>query len=351
MKLIPREKDPDNLESPRSIFDHFLTPQDLFYVRNHFDTPEIARGSWQLLVEGEVQRRLALTLEDLLRMPSERILVTLECAGNSRALLDEDTQGVQWELGAVGTAEWTGVPLAAVLDQAEIAPGAVDIILEGADRGSIEKEPKSPGEIPFARSLPLAKARQRDTLLAYQMNGRDLPTQHGFPLRAIVPGWYGMASVKWLQRIIVSANSFHGYFQTLEYSHWNDTAGIPSLAPLSGGEVKAEIAFPKPGQTVPADSVCLVHGAAWAGEFSVSRVEISVDDGATWVVAKLIDPARPYCWTRWQYEWRTPDRSCGTVLLARAIDSEGRAQPWSHDKRERAYSIHHVLPVKVHVRT
>lgn len=343
--LVERQRNPENLESPRRIFDQFLTPPGLFYVRNHFSIPEIDPREWRLSIEGEVRRPSEFDIATVRSLPARSLTATLECAGNSRMFLPEHAKGVQWELGAVGTAEWTGAPLPELLERAGIEPGASEVVLEGFDRGRIDAEPKTPGDIPFARSLPLSKAPE--VLLAWAMNGEDLPPRHGFPVRAIVPGWYGMASVKWLRRILITSRPFRGYFQTFEYSRWDELAGIPSLVPLTEGAVKAEIAFPTAGETIPRNSRYRIHGAAWAGESLIDAVEISADAGDTWRAADLLDPPQRYCWTRWEYQWRVPSPSGPTTLMARARDVDGHAQPWTRDKLERNYSVHHVLPVEV----
>src|SRR5438046_5512563 len=183
---IVRGEDPLNLEMPFSSLDQFITPTESFYVRTQFPMPAIDKDAWWLRVEGEVEKPFAINYEELLKLESLTIPVTLECAGNNRNFLEPKVKGVQWGLGEVGTAEWTGVPLSILLDRALARPEAREVILEGADGGMLE-DPKSPaGELKFARSLPLSKARA-DVLLAYKMNGVDLPPQHGFPLRAIVP--------------------------------------------------------------------------------------------------------------------------------------------------------------------
>src|SRR6266496_703079 len=180
---IVRGEDPLNLEMPFSSLDQFITPTEAFYVRTHFPIPKIDKRDWRLRVEGNVEKPFELGYEDLLRMQARTIAVTLECAGNNRNFLEPKVKGVQWGLGAVGTAEWTGVPLSMLLDRARVKPEAVEVILEGVDGGELE-DPKSPaGELKFARSIPLAKAKG-DVLLAYKMNDCDLPSEHGFPLRA-----------------------------------------------------------------------------------------------------------------------------------------------------------------------
>ncbi len=343
-ELIPRQSDPENEESPPSIFDRFLTPAELFYVRNHFETPRIDGREWRLTVEGGA-RRVEFDMTALRSMERATLTATLECAGNSRALLEEKAKGVQWALGAVGTAEWTGVWLADVLERAEPAGGVKEVILEGADRGAIDEEPKTPGEIAFARSIPLEKAR--DVLLAWAMNGEDLPERHGYPLRAIVPGWYGMASVKWLRRMALVEQPFQGYFQTFEYSRWVEMAGYRSLAPLHAGEVKAEIAAPAAGEAIGAGTTYRVRGAAWAGESAIQTVEVSANGGGAWDQAQLLDRPARYCWTRWQYDWRTPSGRGRATLMARARDASGRVQPLERNKLERSYAVSHVLPVDV----
>src|SRR5260370_18463059 len=229
---IVRSEEPLNLEMPFENLDGFITPTKSFYVRTHFPIPEIDKSKWRLRIEGEVERPLEINYGELIKLESEKIPVTLECAGNNRNLLEPKVKGVQWGLGAVGNAEWTGVPLSILLDCAGVKPRACEVILEGADHGKLE-DPKSPaGEVKFARSIPLEKAR-KNVLLAYKMNDVDLPAEHGFPVRAIVPGWYAMASIKWLQRIIVTNKPFSGYYQTLDYTFWKRRGDNAELVPLS----------------------------------------------------------------------------------------------------------------------
>ena len=240
---IVRSEDPLNLEVPFATLDSFITPTKSFYVRSHFPIPKIDRNKWRLRVEGEVERPFEINYGQLIKLESEKIPVTLECAGNNRNFLEPKVKGVQWGLGAVGNAAWTGVPLPILLDRAKVKPTAREVILEGADRGKLE-DPKSPaGDLNFARSIPLEKAN--DVLLAYKMNDVDLPPEHGFPLRAIVPGWYAMASIKWLQRIIVTDRPFNGYYQTLDYAFWERRGGNAELVALSEMQIKAEIAEPR----------------------------------------------------------------------------------------------------------
>lgn len=206
--LIIRQREPVNLEFPFERLDGFLTPVESFYIRSHFSAPIIDRANYQLRVGGAVKNSFDLTLDELRSLPSETRAATLECAGNSRVFLVPQAEGVQWQLGAIGTAEWTGVPLSALLGRAVLDPNASEVVLQGADHGKPKEKPKPPREIFYARSLPIGKALGPETLIAYQVNGQDLPLNHGYPVRAIVPGHYGMASVKWLTGIRARALSW-----------------------------------------------------------------------------------------------------------------------------------------------
>ena len=347
--LIVREQEPLNLEMPFSAATDFITPNELFYVRCHFPVPEIAAEDWRLTIEGEVEAPFELTYDELCGMEARTIAATLECAGNNRIFLDPKVKGVQWALGAVGNASWTGVPLSALLERARIKPNAVEVILDGADEGEVDKTPKPSGRISFCRSVPLAKA-QADVLLAYQMNGEKLSASHGFPLRAIVPGWYAMASVKWLRRIIVTGKPFNGFYQSLDYTYWDRSGALPNLAPLAEQQVKAEIARPESGEVIPADSNYRIHGAAWSGEATIAKVEISVDAGSSWQKATLVGEPVKYAWRLWEYDWRAPATPGRQILLARASDSRGRVQPSERNADCGTYMINHLLPIEVEVR-
>jgi DMSO/TMAO reductase YedYZ molybdopterin-dependent catalytic subunit len=344
-----RGENPLNLEMPFEKLDGFITPTEAFYVRTHFPIPKIDKNKWRLRVEGEVEKPFDLNYDELLKMESRTIPVTLECAGNNRVFLEPKVKGVQWGLGAVGTAQWTGVPLSILLTRAGIKSGAKEVILEGADGGTLEDPKSPPGELKFARSISLAKARN-DVLLAYKMNDVDLPPEHGFPLRAIVPGWYAVASIKWLQRIIVSDRPFNGYYQTLDYAFWKRRGDLADLVPLSEVQIKAEIAQPVEGEIVPANSNMRVHGAAWTGDAEIIKVELSTDGGSTWKDARLLDESKPNAWRLWEYDWKTPAKTGKQTLIARASDSKGRTQPLERDPDRGTYMINHLLPITVEVR-
>jgi DMSO/TMAO reductase YedYZ molybdopterin-dependent catalytic subunit len=346
---IVRSEEPLNLEMPFETVESFITPNKSFYVRTHFPIPKIDRDAWWLHVEGEVEKPFAINYEELLKIKSLTVPVTLECAGNNRNFLEPKVKGVQWGLGAVGTAEWTGVPLSVLLDRARLKPDACEVILEGADGGLLAEAKSPPGEMHFARSIPLTKASQ-NVLLAYKMNGNDLPPEHGFPLRAVVPGWYAVASVKWLQRIVVTSQPFTGYYQTLDYAYWKRRGDIAELSPVAELQVKAEIANPSQGETVPANSTVFIHGAAWAGGGEIVRVEVSTDGGSTWKEATLLGESKSNAWRFWEFNWQTPTAPGKQTLVARATDSRDQTQPAHRDPDRGTYMINHLLPITVEVR-
>lgn len=345
--LITRQKNPVNLESPPGALASFLTSAEAFYVRCHFDVPQLRPESHQIRVEGEVKDSFVISYDELRSLPSRTIPATLECAGNSRVFLVPQQRGVQWELGAVGTAEWTGVPLSALLERAGVNDGAVEVILEGADQGEPASDPKPPGKIAFARSVPLAKALRPEVLLAYRMNGQDLNPEHGFPVRAVVPGFYGMSSVKWLTGIRVVRERFQGYWQTTDYAYWGQTMGHPVRRPLHEMRIKSAITRPAAREMVRAGQPALVNGAAWTGDSDIRRVEISTDGGQNWAEARLLEPVHRFAWRRWEYEWRVPSRPGRAILMSRATDAVGSMQPDKPDPRFGSYAIHHILPVDV----
>jgi DMSO/TMAO reductase YedYZ molybdopterin-dependent catalytic subunit len=347
--LIIRQKEPTNLEMPFDRLDSFLTPTELFYIRSHFPTPNIDASQYELRIDGAVSRPLSLRYEELRAMRSETRVATLECAGNGRVFLVPQVRGAQWELGAVGNAEWTGVPLRDLLHRAGLEDGACEIVFEGADQGVPSEEPKPPGPISYSRSVPLDKALQPEVLIAYQMNGRDLSPDHGFPVRAIVPGHYGMASVKWLTRIQAVREPFQGYWQTSDYGFWDSLDGKPVRRPLAEIKLKSAIARPSVYETIPPNRTYTVFGAAWAGETEVSEIAVSADGGESWAEACFVDPMHRHAWRRWKFDWVTPEQPGRYTLLARAKDANGAVQADAHDWNYGTYVIDHLLPIEVNV--
>jgi DMSO/TMAO reductase YedYZ molybdopterin-dependent catalytic subunit len=295
-----------------------VMPNAHFYVRNHFGAPVLDASTWRLEVGGLVERPAVLSLNDLRRMRSETRVVTLECAGNGRHTLEPKVPGEQWRLGAVSTAEWTGVPLTEVLDSVGVLPDAAEVVFRGADRGTVE-ERSDP--IWFERSLPVDTAREAQALLAYVMNGEPLPLQHGYPVRLVVPGWYGVASVKWLAAIELIDNHFEGYYQEEKYWFESDTA---PRQPCTLQRVRSVITEPSEGEHVPSGEI-VVRGVAWSGAASISRVEVSIAEGP-WQDARLLGDRRRHGWQWWELITGL-DRAGAISIRARATDLAGRTQP------------------------
>ena len=347
--LIIRQKDPNNLEMPFDQLGDFITPSELFYIRSHFPAPELDPVTYRLSIRGAVRSEMNLSYADIRTMPSRSCIATLECAGNGRVFLVPPAPGAQWELGAVGNAEWTGVPLFVLLERAGLADAVCELVLEGADRGVPKEEPKPPGAISYARSISRKRALEPDVLIAYAMNGQDLTLDHGYPLRAIVPGHYGMASVKWLTDVIATTQPFQGYWQTSDYGYWDDSAGTPVRRPLAEMKLKAQIARPRVYETLGPGSCYTIFGAAWAGDTDVTEIWVSVDGGASWIQGDFLDPITRHAWRRWKYDWITPTQPGRYTLLARAKGADQRLQPDNHDPNFGSYVIDHPLPIEVFV--
>jgi DMSO/TMAO reductase YedYZ molybdopterin-dependent catalytic subunit len=345
---IIRQKVPENLEFPFPALADFTTPNEQFYVRSHFPVPALNAKSWRLKIEGEVNQELELALPAIVKMRSDTRMATLECAGNGRIFLNPKVDGAQWELGAVSNARWTGVPLGDLLTLAGVKPGAVEVIFEGADKGAAVEKPTPPGEIHYAHSIPLCKVD--DVLLAYQMNGRPLPASHGFPLRAVVGGWYGMASVKWLSRIVVTDRPFRGYYKGADYGYWEHEHGIPIRVPITEMKVKAQIARPSLHEQVPRNSDYRVVGAAWTGDSDITVVEVSADGGKHYSPAKLLGEPVRHAWRFWEFNWRTPSAPGSCTLMARATDARGNSQPAERNPDFDNYVIFHTLPIEVEIK-
>lgn len=347
--MIVRMRQPLNLEFPFSELKALETPQEQFYVRNHFAVPKLDANAFRLSIEGHVEQPLKLSLADLAALGESTLGNTLECAGNGRIFLIPQVRGLQWGHGAVGNARWTGTPLAAVLERAKVKPGAMEVILVGEDVGAVAGDNPSPGPIPFDRSIPMEKAMKPETILAHSMNGEKLTPNHGAPLRAIVGGWYGMASIKWLRRIIVTDRPYQGFWQTMDYADYERSNGLPSLTPITAMLPKAVIARPTLGDVLPVDREITIFGAAWAGENAVDFVEFSSDEGKSWSNVKFTGRSKPFEWRFWTTTW-TPTVRGPAKLLVKATDTKGRTQSMERDPDRRTYRINHLVPVDVLVK-
>jgi DMSO/TMAO reductase YedYZ molybdopterin-dependent catalytic subunit len=317
-----------------------VMPNAHFYVRNHFGAPDLDASSWRVEIGGMVERPTTLSLRDLTRMRSETRVVTLECAGNGRYTLSPGVPGEPWRLGAVSTAEWTGVPLVEVLDRVGVLPAATEVVFSGADRGMVDGRSDP---ISFERSLAVDTATEAQALLAYAMNGEPLPLQHGYPVRLVVPGWYGVASVKWLVAIELTDHQFGGYFQ--EEKYWYEFDDV-HRQPVTLQKVRAVITDPADGEEV-ANGELVVRGVAWSGAAPISRVEVSIAD-RPWQDARLVGDRKRHSWQWW--ELITPlDRTGETSIRARATDFTGRTQPDDPEWNRQGYGNNAVQRVVVHL--
>ena len=312
-------REPLNAEAPLGALGPGSTPTAQFYVRNHFPIPAEPAGGWQVRVEGAVAQPLTLTLDALRGLPARTVTATLECAGNDRLGFTPLPPGEPWDQGALSTATWRGVALRDVLDRAGLSDSAVEVLCEGADRG----QPAGvPAPIPFARALPRAKAQDADTLLVYEMNGAPLPPAHGGPLRLLAPDWYGMASVKWLARLVALEAPFVGFYQTDRYiMQWPD--GRPAT-PLQAMAVKSLITTPQAGARL-APGPQEFAGLAWSGASPITRVDVAVDEGP-WQPAQLGSATTPHAWQPWTFAWTAPAPGRYKVRV-RATDVAGQVQP------------------------
>ena len=336
---VPVTTDPENSELPFAELSSWITPVECFYVRNHFPVPDIDTGVWRLRV-GPATDGHSLGPADLEALPSRSLVSVLECAGNGRRYNDPPVKGVQWGQGAVSNGEWSGPSLADVLAAAGV-PEADHYAFTGADRGRVAGVPH---EIPFRRSVPRSKALDPDTLVALRLNGEPLTAAHGAPARLLVPGWYGMASVKWLVSIEPRDTPVEDYFMAVDYTRRSADGG---RAPLEWVAPKAEISRPREGAELSPGSI-EVRGAAWSGDSPLERVEVSVDGGASWNDAEIEGSATRYGWRLWRWLWDA--RQGDHRLAARATDSRGRTQPDEPDPDAPGYLNHWVRPRTIRVR-
>ena len=326
--LIVRVVRPLDAETPVREFVSYLTPNSRFFVRSHFGPPPseaVSEANWKLRVGGLVEGSHEFMLKDLRQMEAVTVTAVIQCSGNGRAFHRPKVPGVQWDRGAVGNAQWTGVRLHDVLAKAGVHAEARHVQFRGADRPVA-------GSVPlFVRSIPLEKAIHPDTILAYDMNGRPLPLLHGAPLRVITPGWMGASCIKWLTDITVSQEEAQGFYMQTAYRHPTrpvapgEAVAAADLKPLEAMIVKSIIAQPQDGVSIVHGPVT-IQGVAWTGEGKIAKVEVSIDEGQTWQPARLIGENQPYGWRQWQYIWEATGSGPRTILC-RATDDHGQTQP------------------------
>ncbi len=336
-----------DLEMPMEFLSSWITPVPHFFVRNHmFEPSTLDAAEWRLSVTGEVEKPLTLSLVELGKIESHSVINTLECAGNGRAFQHPSVPGIQWQRGAIGTARFSGPRLRDLLQRAGVKTAGKHVMFRGLD--------EVPGKVPpFIRSIPIEKAMDSDTLVATQMNGVPLNKHHGFPARALVPGWIGAASCKWLTVIKILDEEFDGNFMKPGYRFPNQpvapggSVSPDDTHPVTGLNVKSVIASPADDSKAK-KGVVHIGGAAWAGEADITKVEISTDSGATWSPAQLAGEHAKYAWRLWSYSWE-PAKSGNYTILSRATDTQGRSQPETAAWNPSGYLYNAIDQVKIHV--
>jgi sulfite oxidase len=336
-----------DLETPVQYFNTWLTPAEHFFVRNHMHEPSTLDASdWKLSVGGEVEKPFTISLAELAKLESHSVVNTLECAGNGRAFQNPKVPGVQWQKGAVSTGRFTGPRLRSLLERAGVKGTGKHVMFRGLD--------EVPGKVPpFVRSIPIAKAMDPDTLVATHLNGAPLPKHNGFPARAMVPGWIGAASCKWLTEIKVLDKEFEGNFMSPGYRMPNlqvkpgEAVKPEDTHPVTALNVKSLISTPLDGSTLRSRAV-IIQGVAWAGEADIERVDVSADGGDTWQAAELGKDKAPYAWRLFSFKWKAAKPGDYTIL-SRATDSQGRVQPTAPVWNPSGYLNNAIDQVKVHV--
>ena len=349
--MLVRSVRPEDLEMPLSGFSDYITPTERLFVRTHVNVPRVDVNEWRLKVDGEVATPFTVTMEDLTRLPAVELVSVVECAGNGRGFYAPSVPGLQWTEGAVGNGRWRGVRLADLLKRAGPKESAKHILFGGADVPL--------GTMPdFQRSIPITKALDVHTLLAYELNGETLPMKHGFPLRVVAPGWAGDSWVKWLTSISVLDNEHDGFWMKRAYRHPGKpvqpgTAVAPEqMQPVTSLRVKSVIAAPLNNSQVVNGQPVTIRGVAWSGDVGpVTAVDVSVDGGRSWKPATLRrDQRTQFGWRQWEYRW-TPTREAYYTILARAQDAAGNMQPFDQEWNPSGYGWNVIQRVGVNVVT
>jgi DMSO/TMAO reductase YedYZ molybdopterin-dependent catalytic subunit len=328
-----------NLSYPLRAVQGSITAPNLFFVRDHFSEPDISLEAWKLRIEGRVEHPYDLTFSDLVELPSKKVEAVLECAGNL-------ANG-----SAVGNGLWEGVSISSLLSPARPASGAVFLMLEGADSGRLLQDRP---QLPYSQLVPLQKCMDESSLVAFKLNDLLLPKRNGFPARALLPGWYGMDSVKWLRRIVVmnaqdeQQSAFQQSGMNRLYNRVANVQGDTRIMRLSSVQVKSVVAWPSDGLKLPAGQH-LVWGFAWSGTDPIRAVSFTTDGGKAWQPAKLDSQSSPYSWVRWNYSWNAT--AGDYVLMSRASDAAGRQQPIERDHtRKDAYELNSCAALRCSVR-
>ncbi|MBB6447142.1 sulfite oxidase [Bacillus benzoevorans] len=342
--LITKSFVPENKETPIHFIANDIIGRKLFYRRNHFPYPHFTSSFYFLPISGSVNSPRTFSLQEIYSLPAKTIKVVLECAGNKRELFEPKVFGEQWGKGAMSQGIWKGVSLRTLLQYTGLMNSAREFVFEGYDYG---QRPGSSQSISFSRSLPLKKALDPDTIIAYEYNDQPLPFKHGFPLRLIVPGWYGMASVKWLKKLTVIDHEFNGPFQADDYVYYPDKEIDTGKFSVTTMNVNSTIQFPLNMQLLRT-GVYDIKGIAWTGEGNITKVEISLDDGQTWDLCRYTSASEKNSWVSWSYKWEVQKKGEYT-LQSRATDSHGNVQPKKPLWNRKGYGFNAIDRIKVKV--
>jgi DMSO/TMAO reductase YedYZ molybdopterin-dependent catalytic subunit len=342
LKLEIVTEHPLNAATHLSALSNARTTNPLTYVRNHFSIPVLDEKSWQLRIGGAVEHPREFSLAEVRGLGTRSQVISLECAGNGRTSMDPRPKGTPWGYGAVSVIELTGTTLSNLLETVGLQKSVVELSFHGADEGEVE-----PGRsVSYGRSLPLDVALHPDTMLVWAMNGETLTPEHGYPLRLHVPGWCGMAVVKWLSEIRALAEPFEGFFQNEHYVYRGE-AGTAEAEPVHEMRVRSLITSPQEDETLPFGMIDIM-GVAWSGNVEITQVEVSTDGGVKWEPAGLSSPESKFAPSVWTHPW-TPEESGTYTLLSRATDSAGDIQPLEQRWNQGGYGNNGVQAVKVEI--
>ncbi len=336
---------PENQETPIHFIENDIVGNHLFYRRNHFPYPTLPYSNYSIAINGSVTKPQFVSVQDILQLPSKTIKVVLECSGDKRSFFEPKTFGEQWGKGAISQGYWKGVPLKTLLELSGLNAEAQEVVVEGYDFG---KRTDLNNVYPYARSLPLYKALHPDTIIAYEYNNRPITFKHGYPLRLIVPQWYGMASVKWIKQITAIESTFKGPFQTLDYVYYPNKDDNNRAFPVTKINVNSTIQKPLDMEILQTGKH-FIKGIAWTGEGFIKKVEISTDNGRTWSNTTIESHDKnKYGWTSWSYEWSVETKGEYTIMT-RATDSNHRKQPNNPFWNRKGYGYNAVDKIKVKI--
>jgi DMSO/TMAO reductase YedYZ molybdopterin-dependent catalytic subunit len=342
--LIPKRLHPENQEAPIHFLKDEIVDKKYFYRRNHFSYPHFTSSFYLLPIDGLVHTPRTFSLQEIYSLPSKTIKMVLECSGDKRGLFEPKVFGDQWGHGAINQGIWKGVSLRTLLPYTGLLDRAKEIVFEAYDYG---QRPDSDQMFHFSRSLPIDKALEPDTIIAYEHNNEPIPFKHGFPLRLIVPNWYAMASVKWVKKITVIDNEFKGPFQAVDYVYYPNKENDHGKFPVTTIQINSTIQFPLHMQLLHT-GIYEISGIAWTGTGMITKVEVSLDDGHTWNTCQITSTPEKCTWSSWSYNWDAHKKG-EYIIKSKATDSHGNVQPIHPFWNRKGYGYNAIDGIKVKV--